>query len=137
MTRAGGKAVIKVFDPVMGPWKKDARKFQVGDLRPSYAQYDLAVHISWWEPRKRTGESITVHGTSSDDDRPQRFAVIEVDGQIVYDSRSDVPVDMDRWHELNDRYKGENRPMKMYHVTAVGQEVRDAAEVEAEGWPIP
>jgi hypothetical protein len=35
----------------------------------------------------------------------RRYLTIEVDGQVLYDSQTDVPCDMARWAETNARFR--------------------------------
>lgn len=86
----GGKATIVLHSSVFGITRKPARKFHVGAPRPR-AQYDSTVSIDVIAPKKRTSERYTAYP----DDR--YFFTVEVDGATAYDSRTDVPCDMDKW----------------------------------------
>jgi hypothetical protein len=66
------------------------RKFRVTKVKP-YAQYDVVVSIDLVEPRKRRWMGTTIEPTN------HRYATIERDGDVLYDSRSDVPIDMRAW----------------------------------------
>lgn len=59
------------------------------------------MRITYTEPRKRKGWLMNVVPDNIS------FVTIEADGSTVYDSRIDVPCDMDEWHATNARFKGD------------------------------
>jgi DNA invertase Pin-like site-specific DNA recombinase len=94
--RSGGPATITVHNSVSGvigaPFDDTfpVREFTVSNVRP-YARHEHSVYVSFIRPGKRTSASIHVVPDNI------RFVTIEAGGQTVYDSRDDVPVDMDKW----------------------------------------
>lgn len=93
----GEHGMIIRHDAVMGTRGQAARKWWISEPKP-YAQHPVAVSVNWIEPGKRTAQYIMVHGDS-------RYVTIEEGGRTVYDSRNDVPCDMDAWHETAARFK--------------------------------
>ncbi len=83
---------------VRGTRPRVIRDFKIGSVRPhppffpGEAEYAKSVEISFVEPGNPTWSAVTVY----DDDAS--YVTIERDGVEVYDSRRDVPVDMDRWN---------------------------------------
>jgi hypothetical protein len=87
-----GPATIILHCTVFGSLKRDVRCFEVGDVSP-YAQYTHSVTVWFKGPRKRNWDSY--HVVSGN----RRFITIEDrSGKLLYDSRQDVPCDMDAWH---------------------------------------
>jgi hypothetical protein len=76
---------------VFGTKRWPFRKFRIGSVRP-YAQYEKSVTIGIVPPRKRKWE----HWTAQNDNLTY-FTIEDADGVEVYDSRSQVPCDMDRF----------------------------------------
>src|SRR6185503_4508329 len=88
--REGDKATIIQHCAVFGRMKRDVRKFRVEE--PSkHAQYPVSIAVRFVEPRKRTGSSYRIVPDNI------RYLTIEAKGQVVYDSRPDVPCDMEVW----------------------------------------
>ena len=76
------------------------RKWSVGDVEP-YAQHERTVRLYYTEPRKRNGVSTII--TSSGED----YVTVEHehDRHVLYDSRADVPCDMEKWEATAARFK--------------------------------
>lgn len=88
--REGTHADLVSHCSVFGRSVTPVRWFRVGEARP-YAQYARSVDVFFIEPRKRKKYVMQAH------EGGPRFITIEVQGQTVYDSRTEVPVDMDKW----------------------------------------
>ena len=86
----GEKATIVQHCAVFGTLKTEVRKLTIGTPRP-YAQHRVSITISFVKPRERKWSSYTM---TPDD---LRYLTIEQDGKVLYDSRTDVPVDMEAW----------------------------------------
>lgn len=80
-------------DPVdtedFGVSKYSARKFSVCCPKP-YAQHPVSVAVSWCLPRERKSKFRTIVP-----DGMEYCTVTAPDGRVLYDSRTDIPVDMD------------------------------------------
>lgn len=89
--REGGAAVIVTHNAVFGVSRRPVRSWSV-------STHEDTATIMFMEPRKRTRLGVTA--------RPRRplFYTVEVDGQTVYDSRDDVPIDMTEWRETAQRF---------------------------------
>ena len=92
--RVGGPAVVVVHCALDGRLETPVRGFHVDAVAP-YAQYPCAVRVSFQRPRERRWSSVIVKPDN------MRYLTIEVGGQIVYDSRPDVPCDMAAWNALD------------------------------------
>jgi hypothetical protein len=102
----GGNATLHFYDCVMiAYYTESARKFSITETRP-YAQYLRALNVNWTEPRKRNGKYKTYRPLIVSDG----YAVIEVDGKIVYDTRADMPIDMDKFRAIRARFNFQNAP---------------------------
>jgi hypothetical protein len=88
----GEHAVLVLHSCVFGRSERNMRRFRVRKEKPS-AQHAVAVHIDLVEPRKRRWMGTTIEPTN------HRYATIERDGGVLYDSRSDVPIDMRAWEK--------------------------------------
>jgi hypothetical protein len=66
-----------------------ARKFSVYRPEP-YAQHPISVGVSWCRPRERKSKYKTIVPNGM-----EYFTVKAPDGRLLYDSRTDIPVDMD------------------------------------------
>jgi hypothetical protein len=119
-TRSGGRAVLKRYCAVFGYHETPVRKFTVYEVEPR-AQYDRSVMISWVEPRKRSSEATVIVPND------YRFMTIEVDGETVYDSRIDIPCDMDKWKVTHAEHTGENRCGRMIVYAPDGSIRSDSA----------
>jgi hypothetical protein len=126
-SRSGGPATLKFYDAVSGFRENQVRKFSVGEVG-SYAQHDRSVAVVFTEPRKRSSKYMRIVPDNIS------FVTIDVGGETVYDSRVDVPCDMDHWHETNARFKGD-RPFQT-RVWRDGVLVSDSAD-EPEVQPPP
>src|SRR5215467_14503784 len=92
------QAVIVQHCAVMGTLVTKVRAFRIG--KPSsYAQYANSVTIGFWRPRKRREASYRIVQDDS------RYLTIEADGVTLYDSRKDVPCDMEKWRETDERFQ--------------------------------
>jgi hypothetical protein len=69
------------------------RTYNVGPVQPR-AQYPCTVSVECTEPGKRRRFFYTMEPTSD------RYLTIEVGGRVVYDSRADVPCDMEEWAKI-------------------------------------
>jgi hypothetical protein len=83
---------------VLGRGRTPVRKFSVSEVSP-YAQYDKSVLILFTEPRRRNSAYFKIVPDNL------RFYTIEQNGQIVYDSRDDIPVDAAAFTESYERSK--------------------------------
>jgi hypothetical protein len=96
----GDKAVLHFYSSVLyAHHTYPAREFSVTERRP-YAQYNRALSVYWVEPRKRNGQSITISPLAN-----HTYAVVEVDGEYVYDSRADIPIDMNKFRATRARFE--------------------------------
>lgn len=127
--RTGGPATLKIYNAVFGYSEEPIRKFTIGEVRP-YAQHDRSVAVTFIRPRKRSSMRMTVVPEN------HRFVTIEAGGKTVYDSRVDVPCDMDQWNETNAKFRGD-RPGRTRRYRD-GVLVSDSAdEPEVEPPPLP
>jgi hypothetical protein len=86
--REGGKATIIQHCAVFGTVKTQVRMWSVGEPKP-YAQYPVAVYVGFCKPRL---QQMVVHHRDAG-----RFLTVESGGEVLYDSRADVPIDMEAW----------------------------------------
>jgi hypothetical protein len=106
-TRSGGPATITTHHSVCGiigmPFDDTfpVSKFSVSDVRP-YAQYERSVSISFTRPRKRRSEFLPVFGDLT-------YVTIDAGGRTIYDSRDDVPIDMDKWEATRAEHQRQDR----------------------------
>jgi hypothetical protein len=89
---------------VFGRLETPVRAYAIETPRP-YAQYATSVSVAFMEPRKRRMAFYTMVPDNL------RYLLIEVQGQVVYDSRTDVPCDMATWDANWARFKG-NPPLR-------------------------
>jgi Family of unknown function (DUF6011) len=83
---------IVLHSAVFGTTKHVVREWKVTDVKP-YAQYPIAVHISFVEPRQRKWASYTIVPDNI------RFTTVERGGQVLYDTHKTVPIDMTAWEK--------------------------------------
>jgi hypothetical protein len=93
----GENATIQCMDAVLGDWTRDVRKWWVAEMAPT-TQSPVAVLLSWIEPRKGLSRSTVIHPET------RYFLVTTADGDVIYDSRDDVPIDMDGYHATRQRF---------------------------------
>jgi hypothetical protein len=97
----GENATIIQHCAVFGNLKTYARKFTVHDPKPR-AQYATSVSVSFVEPRKRNSKGFTMVPDNL------RYLTIERDGgEVLYDSRDDVPCDMAKFEPIYQKHKAE------------------------------
>ncbi len=82
-----GPAVLVTYCSVFGRFETPVREYTVSEVKP-HAQYDRSVSILYTKPGKRLSERVTVTPDNG------RYQTIEKGGQVIYDSRTDVPCDM-------------------------------------------
>ena len=73
------------------------RMWRIGPVEP-YAQYPVSIVITYRQLRQRALARRISSGSMT-------FVTIEHEGQILYDSRADVPVDMAAWRAERDKNK--------------------------------
>lgn len=96
--RAGGPARLVQHSAVFGRMETEVREFRVGDVYP-YGESSRSVGIDFVEPGKSQHYAFTMRTDG------ERYLTVEMAGQTVYDSRIDVPIDMDKWHETDARFQ--------------------------------
>jgi hypothetical protein len=90
--------VLNVYTCVMNPCsRRPIRAFSVSTVKPE-AQYDQSVTITFTYPRKRKSLAMGFYPTNG------QYATVEVDGTVVYDSRADIPCDMDLFNSSRARF---------------------------------
>lgn len=88
----GENGVLITHSAIFGARSEPIRKWMVSEVTPSsHFRATVEVSIRTIAPRKRTWNSRTAYGDET-------YYTIEVEGETVYDSRTDVSVDMDRWN---------------------------------------
>jgi hypothetical protein len=106
-------AVLQIYSCTM--WAHEVipiRQFSVGDVEP-YAQYERAVLIDFTEPRKRNGARYAVVPTNF------KYVTIEVAAKVVYDSRADIPVDMDWFNAERTAYDARCAEVEAHRAKAL------------------
>jgi hypothetical protein len=88
----GGHALIVQHRAIDGRLETLVRWFKVDAVQP-HAQHPVSVTVWFKEPRKRTPGAFTMVPEN------RRYLTIEVGRETVYDSREDVPCDMDKWEQ--------------------------------------
>lgn len=81
-----------------GTYKTPVRRYKVSELKP-YAQHEKAVSVGFTRPRKRTWEAITIVPNGLG------YCTIERDGEVLYDSRDDIPLDMDEFNATREKWR--------------------------------
>jgi hypothetical protein len=90
--------VLNVYTCVMSPHHaRPIRAFSVSSVKPE-AQYDQSVTITWTAPRKRKSLAMGFYPTNG------QYATVEVGGNVVYDSRADIPCDMNLFNSSRARF---------------------------------
>ena len=121
------KAVIVQHCAVDGRLETPIRAYALGE--PSYnptrpgTKEAAQIAVYFQAPRKRKIASVRIMADNL------RYLLIEVQGQTVYDSRTDVPCDMAQWEATNARFR-RNRPFTTYQTRAEQQ-----ARLEQRGQP--
>ena len=90
--REGQDAVLVQHCFISSPRRTPVRAFKISEVKP-YAQYEKSVSISFVVPRKRKWYVTRV---CQDD---LSFQTIERDGVVIYDSRHDVPCNMEKFEQ--------------------------------------
>jgi hypothetical protein len=91
-----GPATILHHCAVFGDSKTEVCWIETCEPRP-YAQCPTCVEIVWIQPGKRKKALMIVKPDNL------KYAEIEVAGKIVYDSRQEIPCDMEKWSETKKR----------------------------------
>jgi hypothetical protein len=96
-TLEGGRALIVQHCAVWGDLPTQVCQFTVRSPEP-YAQYPTSVLVLFKEPKRRNSAYFKIYPDSI------RNLTIEQDGAVIYDSRSEVPCDMEEWHRSAARH---------------------------------
>jgi hypothetical protein len=97
----GENATIIQHCAAFGNLKTRVRKFTVHDPKP-HAQHATSVTVSFVKPRERRSYFFTMVPEN------YRYLTIERDGgEVLYDSRDDVPCDMAKWEPIYQKNKAE------------------------------
>ena len=102
----------------MGHWEKKVRQWSISDVKADASS--SSVYVMFIEPKKRRSSSFTI--TSNN----MKYLTIEDGGKVLYDTRRDVPCDMEKWAATNERFKN-NRPYTIVRYNADGTEIKDQA----------
>jgi hypothetical protein len=94
-----GHAVLIWHCAVSGPWEQVVRAVKVGDPE-KFAENPASVLVQLCEPRKRRWRGCRVYPDGL------KYLTVEIDGREVYDSRADVPCDMEKWNATAARFSG-------------------------------
>jgi hypothetical protein len=90
--------VLNVYTCVMSPHHaRPIRAFSVSSVKPE-AQYDQSVTITWTAPRKRKSLAMGFYPTNG------QYATVEVGGNVVYDTRADIPCNMELFNSSRARF---------------------------------
>lgn len=103
-------AVIIQHCAVMGRLATPARAYQVSAPRP-VTRTQTGITVSFIKPRQRRSAYYQI---TSDN---LRYLTIEVGGHVVYDSRHDIPCDMEQWAATNAKWQ-HNRPLQTVRIPA-------------------
>jgi len=106
---SGDAATIIGHDAVNGRWEKPVRQWTVGDVKHR-AQNPVEVFMTFIEPGKRKRAGFTVYGD-------HRYLTVEAGGDVLYDSRWDVPCDMEKWATTNAEFT-KRRPITIHREQA-------------------
>jgi len=87
-----GKATLVEHCAIYGRLETPVRLIQTGEPKP-HAQHQTSVTVFFKGPGRRKGRFITILPDGI------RYAQIEVDGAVIWDSREFVPCDMAKWEE--------------------------------------
>ena len=98
----GENATLVTYSAVFGQKEEQLRKFEVGEIE-KYAQYDVSITIRGLNPGKRKWWCILLVPDDT------KYAIIYDQKNVaVYDSREDVPCDMEKWkatkNEISQRH---------------------------------
>jgi hypothetical protein len=98
-------ALIVQHCAVFGPLEQHVRAYAIDTPTP-YAQYAVSIRLRFIEPRKRRVLAYILTPNNL------RYATIAVQGQIIYDTRRDVPCDMAVWTAAQQEWQ-DRRPFQM------------------------
>jgi hypothetical protein len=79
---------------VFGQMELPVVRFKVGDVRP-WSQYDRSVTVTFEEPQKPRQRKRIINSMTMASD--ERYLTIEAAGEVLYDSRAEVPLDSVKW----------------------------------------
>ena len=100
MLERTGKATIIQHCAVFGQLMTEVRWFKVCEPR-RHAQHERAVYVNFIKPRKRVEAYYTIVPDNT------RYLTIEDQwGKLLYDSRSEVPCDMEAWQKIRAEHGG-------------------------------
>jgi hypothetical protein len=97
--RKGEHGTIVDHSAVFGERKTAVRSWEVSEVKP-YAQYEKSLTIVFVRPGKRKSE-----GYLCTPENLRYYTIKNRSGETVYDSRADVPCDMDAWQAATDEMK--------------------------------
>ena len=98
--RKGGYATIVSHCAVFGERRTEVRKFTIDEPTPC-GQYPVSVTVSYVEQNKRKPWLLQVV--------PDNLLYVTIErgsGAVIYDSRNDVPCDMEQWKATNEKHAG-------------------------------
>ena len=102
------KALIVQHCAVDGRLETPVRAYAVEPRKP-FGPQATSVVVSFIQSGKRHGASFRIVRDHL------RYLTIEVGGQVVYDSRTDVSCNMTRWAETDARFR-DNRPLQTQEI---------------------
>lgn len=89
---------------VDGRLETPVRAYAITPSKP-FGPHATSVVVSFIRSGKRNGGAFRIVSDHL------RYLTIEVDGQVIYDSRTEVPCNMTQWAETNARFR-DNRPFQ-------------------------
>src|SRR5262245_32836749 len=126
-------AVIIQHCAVMGRLETRVRTYAISDPRPM-TRTQTGVNVSFMKPRHRRAAYYRILSDNL------RYLTIEVAGQVVYDSRQDIPCDMGEWEATNARFDVA-RPLRTVYTDIRAQVPPPGVVTVKDGWtcyePLP
>lgn len=115
-------ATLVEYASVWGGERLESHVRMVDVKIDAFAQYPIAAYIEFKKPRERRSHTFVVVPNNI------RYVTIEQNGQVVYDTRQDVPCDMQAWESAVAR----QRATAQAHAvrTAAGVNTRTAAYLD-------
>ena len=110
-------ASIRQYCAMAGTLETPVRTYHIAPPQ-RYAQPPTSVRVYFLKPRNRSPVSYNMVPDNL------RYLTIEVAGQVVYDSRTDVPCDMAKWTATNQEWQ-DRRPCTIVSrpLTTAGERI--------------
>lgn len=102
MRRKKALPLVVVHCAMFGRVERQVKSYKVGPPVP-FTNYPIGLIVTFTEPRAKTDGAYTIVPGNT------RYVTVEDRGRVLYDSRTQIPCDMEAWRRTWEQFNGTTR----------------------------